>query len=80
MANGDTESNDTPQDGGVCRGRRNRTPREMYEPSMQGKSYAKGKYEGVGFPRVKKRSTEGEEIKNQFAGAGYCTKHGVINL
>ena len=46
---------------------------------MQGKSYADGKYEGVGFPKVKNRSTEGEELRNQF-GAGYCTKCGVVNL
>ena len=47
---------------------------------MQGKSYANEKYDGVGFPTVKKRSSEGEELKNQFAGAGYCTMRGVINL
>ena len=52
----------------------------MYVPSMQGKSYANGKYKGVGFPTVKNISTEGEELRNQFAGAGYCTKCGVINL
>ena len=40
MVNGDTESNDAPQDGGVRRGKRNRTPREMYVPAMQGKTYA----------------------------------------
>jgi hypothetical protein len=57
IVNEDAEPNDAPQDGGVRRGRRNRTPREMYEPSMQGKSYARGKYEGVGFPTVKKQST-----------------------
>ena len=36
---------------------------------------------GLGwFPTVKKRLSEGEELENQFAGAGYCTKRGVINL
>ena len=80
MVNGDTGSNDAPQDRGARRGGRNRTPMEMYVLSMQGKSYAKGKYEGVGLLTVKKRSTEGEELRNQFAGAGYCTKCGVINL
>ena len=59
MVNAVAESNDTPQDEGVCLGGRNRTPRKRYVPSMQGKSYANGKYEGVGFPTVKKRSTEG---------------------
>ena len=62
------------------RGKRNRTPREMYVPSVQDKTYAKGKYEGVGFPTVRKRSTNGEEVRNQFGGARYCTKRGVINL
>ena len=38
--NGDAESNDTPQDGGVRQGKRNRTPREMYMPLIQGKLYA----------------------------------------
>ena len=79
LVNGDVEYNDTPQYGGVCQGGRNRTPREMYVPSMQGKLYDKGKYEGVEFPRVKK-TTEGGDIRNQFTGAGYCTNRGVINL
>ena len=52
----------------------------MYVPLMQDKSYANGKYKGGGFPTVKNRSTEGEELRNQLAGAGYCTKRGVINL
>ena len=34
----------------------------------------------IGFPTVKSRLTEGEELKNRFSGAGYCTKHGVIKL
>jgi len=59
------ESNDpSPQDGGVRRSRRNKTPREMYVPSMQGKSYANNKYDGVGFPTVKKRLIEVEELRN----------------
>ena len=52
----------------------------MYIPSMQGKTYAKRKYEGIGFPTVSERSTEREALRNQFAGAGYCTKRKVINL
>ena len=47
---------------------------------MQGKSYANEKYDGVGFPTVKKRLSEGKELENQFAGAGYCTKRWVINV
>ena len=74
------ESNGSPQDRGVCRSGRNKTPREMYVPSMQDKSYANEKYDGVGFSTAKKRLSEGEELENQFAGAGYCTKRGVINL
>ena len=34
IVNGDAESNDTPQDGGLRRGRRDRTPRDLYVPSM----------------------------------------------
>ena len=49
-------------------------------PSVQGKRDAKVKYEVIGFPTVKKGSTEEGELRNQFAGAGYCTKRGVINL
>ena len=52
----------------------------MSVPAMQGKAYARGKYEGVGFPMVRKRSTKGGELRNQFTGAGYCTKRGVVNL
>ena len=52
----------------------------MYVPSMKGKSYANEQYDGFEVPTVKERSTEGEELQNQFAGAGYCTKHGVIYL
>ena len=74
IVNGDTESNDAPQEEGVCRGGRNRTPREMYVPSMRDNSYAKEKYKGVGFHMAKKISTEEEEIRDQFAGTGYCTK------
>ena len=39
-------------------------------------------YEGVGFPQVKSIRVECEmdRITNQFAGAGYSTKRGVINL
>ena len=76
----DVETSDTPQDGGVCQGKRNGTPRGMSVPAMQGKAYARGKYEGVGFPMVRKRSTKGGELRNQFTGAGYCTKRGVLNL
>ena len=61
--NADAESNDPPQDGGVRRSRRNDTPREMYVLSMQGKSYANEKYDGVGFPTVKKTLTEGGNLR-----------------
>ena len=55
MANEDSESSDTPQDGEVCRGKINRIPREMYVPLMQGKIYAKGKYERGWFPHGKEK-------------------------
>ena len=80
MVNQDADSSDTSQDGGVCRGKRNRIPHEMYVTVLHSKTYAKGKYKGVGFPTVRKKSTEGEELRNQFAGERYCTKRGVINL
>ena len=80
MVSADTESNDAPQDGGVRQSRRNRTPREMYVPSVQGRLYANGKDEGGGLPTAKKRSTEGGTLGNQFSLAGYCTKRGVIKL
>ena len=57
-----------------------RTPREMYVPSHKGKSYAKEQYKGAGFPEVHKRESEEERLRDQFVGAGYCTKRGVINL
>ena len=80
MVNAVTESNDTPQDKGVRRSRRNKTPGKMHVPSMQGKSYASGKYKGGGFPTVNNISTNWEELRNQFAGSEYCTKRRVINL
>ena len=52
----------------------------MYAQSMRSKTYGKGKYEGVGFPTVKKKSTEAEELRNLFFWVGYCTELGVINL
>ena len=56
----DVETSDTPQDGGVCQVKRNRTPQEIYVPAIQGKTYAEGKYKGGGdFPTVRKRSTKG---------------------
>ena len=55
--------NDYPQDGEVRRSGRNKTPRKKYVPSMQGKSYANEKYDGVGFPSVKKKLSKGEELE-----------------
>ena len=37
MVHEDAESSDVPKNGGVCRGKTHRTPREMYPPLMQGK-------------------------------------------
>ena len=64
--NEDVETSENPRDGGVCQGKRNRTPREMYVLVMQGKTYTKGKYKGIGFPTERKRSAKGEEHRNQF--------------
>ena len=66
----------------IGRGKRVRVPMHMLIPSMKGKHHDEGVYEGVGFPQVKSIRVECkmDRIKNQFAGAGYSTKRGVINL
>ena len=64
MVNEDADSSDAPQDGGVRRGKRNMTPREIYVPALHAKTYARGKYKEVGFPTVRKKLTEGEELRN----------------
>ena len=64
------------------RGKRVRVPRKMPIPTVKGKHHDEGVYEGVGFPQVKSISVECkmDRINNQFAGAGYSTKRGIINL
>ena len=64
------------------RGRRLRVPMQMLIPTMNGKHHDEGVYEGVGFPQVKsiRVKCKMDRIKNQFEGAGYITKRGVINL
>ena len=51
-----------------------------YVTILHSKTYAKYKYEGVGFTAVQHKSTKGEKLRNQFVGAIYCTKRGAINL
>ena len=73
MVNAAAESNDIPQDEGGRQSRRNKTPRKMYVPSMQGKSYANGKSEGVGFLTVKNRLTKGKYSGISLLGQDmYC--------
>ena len=64
------------------RGKRVRLPRQMLIPTMRGKHHDEGVYEGVGFPQIKSIRVECkmDRIKSHFAGAGYSTKRGVINL
>ena len=50
MVNGDTESSDASQLGGVRRGRRNRTSREMHVPLMQVRHMLKENMRGVDSP------------------------------
>ena len=57
--NEDEDSSDVPQDGGVRRGKRNRTPREMYVSSMQGKMYVKGKYKWGWLPHDEEKINQG---------------------
>ena len=49
---------------------------------MKGKTHGSKTTTGVGFPQMKKIVAEREkyEILNQYSGAGYGTKQGVINL
>ena len=61
------------------RGARVRKPRERFIPTMSGQHHDQGVYPGVNFPQVEKM-TDAEKIKTQFAGAGYNTKRGVLNL
>ena len=64
------------------RGKRVRVPKQMLIPTMKGKDYDEGVYEGVGFTHIKSISVECKmyRIKNQFAGAGYSTKRELIKL
>ena len=66
----------------LYRGKVVRLPSKIVIPTMKGKHHEEGVYEGVGFPQVKSIRVECEmdRITNQFAGAGYSTKRGVINL
>ena len=64
------------------RGKRVQVPRQMLIPTMKGKHHDEGVYKGIGFPHIKsiRVKCEMDSIKNHFAGAGYITKRGVINL
>ena len=64
------------------RGKRVRLPRHMLIPTAKGKQHDEGVYDGVGFPQIKSIGVEFkmDRIKNHFAGPGYSTKRGVINL
>ena len=64
------------------RGKRNIKPRTLFSPKMKGKTHGSKTSTGVGFPQIKKIVVEREadKILNQYAGAGYGTKRGFINL
>jgi hypothetical protein len=74
---------DSPDKGETLgRGKRKIIPRTLFPPKMKGKTHGDKATTGVGFPQIKKIVVEREkdEILNQYAGAGYGTKRGVINL
>ena len=62
--------------------KRVQVPRQMIIPTMKGKHHDDGLYEGVGFPQIKTIRVECEmdRINNQFAGARYSTRRGVMKL
>ena len=57
-------------------------PRTLFSLKMKGKTHGSKATTGVSFPQITKIVVEREkdEILNQYAGAGYGTKRGVINL
>ena len=59
-----------------------RLPRKMLIPTMKGKHHDERVYDGVGLPQIKSIRVECkmDRINNHFAGTGYSTKRGVINL
>ena len=77
-----TERDSVPPVASLVIGNRVRVPRQMLIHTMKGKHHDEGLYEVVGFPHIKSIRVELEmdRIKNQFAGAGYSTKLGVINF
>ena len=70
MLNQDADSKDAPQNRGVCRGKRNRTPREMFVPALHGKTYTKGQYKGVGFPMARKKLTKVAKAEHNMGFSG----------
>ena len=68
MVNENEEPSFDLRDQGGIRGERNRTPREMYVAALCGKTYAKEKYKGVGFPVVQNRTSKEEKTRGQFTG------------
>ena len=66
----------------IGRGKKLGVPRQILIPTIKGKHHDEGVYEGVGFPQIKsiRVKCKMDHIKNQFAGALYSTKQGVIKL
>ena len=76
------ERDSVPPMSSIGRGKKLGVPRQILIPTIKGKHHDEGVYEGVGFPQVKSIKFECEmyRIKDQFSGARYSTKRGVINL
>ena len=76
------EQDSVPSMESLRRGNRVRLPRQMLIHTMKGKHHDEGVCEGVGLPQIKSIGVEFkmDRIKNHFAGPGYSTKRGVVNL
>ena len=76
------QENDQPEpEVSLGRGHRIRRPPHRIIPTTKGKHHSLGVYGGTSFHQVKKlNESESDRIENQFVGAGYGTKRGVVNL
>ena len=57
-------------------------PRALFSLKMKGKTHGRKATTGICFQQIKKKVVERgkDKILNQYSGAGYGTKRGVINL
>ena len=68
--------------GSLGRGKRKIKPRALFSPKIKGKTCGSKITTGVGFEQIKKTVVEREKDKilDQYAGAVYRTKRGVLDL